>query len=219
MAVSLQSSENIVFSIKKSLYEKQLGPPFKFPGQEIMFEFSFLKDHPSEIRENICWERKTINKWCWKEKKCHQQTRNKSSRKTESRWDQTREHTRAKEASFPDTIIRYSSCLGCPRKYPTLELTTTTTKKRVTMGKRAVSKVMPKILYLTCQKLSPSPFALHQGREQAQLRTGSTRTNERMLASEKEGSGKWNVSGVLQQTQSWRTLLRSKIVQVLHIPI
>lgn len=24
-----------------------------------MFEFSFLKDHPSEIRENICWERKT----------------------------------------------------------------------------------------------------------------------------------------------------------------
>ena len=53
-----------------------------------------------------------------------------------------------------------------------------------------VSKVMHKILYLTCQKLSPSPFALHQGREQAQLRIGSTRTNERMLASEKEGSGK-----------------------------
>ena len=94
-----------------------------------------------------------------------------------------------KEASFPDTIIRYSSCLGCPRKYPTLELTKKK-KKRATKGKRAVSKVMHKILYLTCQKLSPSPFALHQGREQAQLRIGSTRTNERMLASEKEGSGK-----------------------------
>ena len=141
-------------------------------------------------------------KKCWKEKKCHQQPRNKNSRKAESRWDWTSEHIKAKEASFPDTIIGYNSCQGCPKKYPTLELTEEKKKKRATTGERAVSKVTHTILDLTCQKLSPSPFALHQGREQAQLRIGSTRTNESMLASEKEGSGKWSVSGLLQQTQN-----------------
>lgn len=61
--------------------------------------------------------------WGCKQKRYHQQTGNRNSRKTQSRWDQTSEDIRAKETSFLDTIIRHSPSQGCPRDYPSLELT------------------------------------------------------------------------------------------------